>query len=71
MGFLGGLVGRSGGGKHVATDRCMECGMTKSTHTDWCSASADVAAASAPQAAAEATAPETMPEHAGEAPPSA
>lgn len=66
MGFLGGLFGRSGDHKHVATDRCMECGMTDGIHTDWCSAAADVAAASAPQAAA----PETTPEQAGETPPS-
>ena len=66
MGFLGGLLGRSGDRKHVATNRCMECGMTEGTHTDWCSASADVAAAPAPGAPA----PETPPEQASEAPPS-
>ena len=66
MGFLAGLFGRSGDRKHVATDRCMECGMTEGTHTDWCSASADVASAPAPQTPA----PETTPEKGGEAPPS-
>jgi hypothetical protein len=69
MGFLGGLFGRSRDRKHAATDRCMECGMTKGRHTDWCTASDDVAAASAAQAAPETAAPETAPEQEGEAPP--
>ena len=70
MGFLAGLFGRSRDRKHVATDRCMECGMTEGIHTDWCSASADVAAASAPRAPAQPPTPEATAEPASEAPPS-
>ena len=65
MGFLGGLFGRSRDRKGVAKDRCMECGMTDGTHTDWCPGAADAAAAPT----AEAAAPEKTPEEAGEAPP--
>ena len=43
MGFLGGLFGRSRDREAVAKDRCMECGMTKGVHTDWCPAAADAA----------------------------
>jgi hypothetical protein len=45
MGFLGGLFGRSRDRHEVVKDRCMECGMTKGVHTDWCTASAQAAAA--------------------------
>ncbi len=65
MGFLGGLFGRSSDRKKVATDRCMECGMTKGTHTEWCPGAADAAAAPMPESkASHETAEET-----GEAPP--
>ena len=64
MGFLGGLFGRSSDSKGVATDRCMECGMTEGTHTEWCPGAADAPAAPP----LEAPAPEATPEDAGEAP---
>jgi hypothetical protein len=67
MGFLGGLFGRSSDRKSVATDRCMECGMTKGSHTEWCPGAAKAAAA--PEATRETGASQTMPEQAGEAPP--
>ena len=64
MGFLGGLFARSSDPKDAAKDRCMECGMTEGTHTEWCPGAADAAAAPPPKAPA----PETTPEDAGEAP---
>lgn len=65
MGFLGGLFGRSGDRKDVATDRCMQCGMTKGAHTEWCPGAPDVAAAPAP----ESKTPEETAEETGETPP--
>ena len=59
MGFLGGLFGRSSDRKNVATDRCMECGMTKGSHTEWCPGAAKAAAA--PEATRETGASQTMP----------
>ncbi len=38
MGILGGLFGRSSAGKGTDPSRCMECGMTSGSHTDWCTA---------------------------------
>jgi len=64
MGFLGGLFGRSNDRKRVVTDRCMECGMTEGTHTNWCSASARTAATPS----AETSAPQSTPEEASEPP---
>ena len=44
MGMLDGLFGRSRDRKAIAKDRCMECGMEGSAHTDWCPAGEDRAA---------------------------
>ncbi len=38
MGILGGLFGRSQARKGADPSRCMECGITGGTHTDWCPA---------------------------------
>ena len=45
MGILGGLFGRSGSRKGTDPNRCMECGMTAGSHTDWCPAVPDQATA--------------------------
>ena len=65
MGFLGGLFGRTSDRKHVVTDRCMECGMSEGTHTEWCPSVPDAAAAPAP----EEKPPKETAEGTGEAPP--
>ncbi len=36
MGILEGLFGRSSARKGTDPNRCMECGMTGGSHTDWC-----------------------------------
>ena len=36
MGILGGLFGRSSARRGTDPNRCMECGMTGGSHTDWC-----------------------------------
>ena len=44
MGFFKGRFGRSHRPKGTDSGRCMECGMTGDSHTDWCPAVAEHAA---------------------------
>lgn len=41
MGLLRRLFGGSDDGNGGASDRCMECGMTRGQHKDWCPAVAE------------------------------
>lgn len=56
MGILGGLFGRSSARKGTDPDRCMECGMTRGSHTDWCTAVPDQSmAANSPTSPGDST----------------